>query len=60
MAEPTVQVVELPDVGLLDAGALAEAREYLQRNGLVLEGDETAEEIWQAFDFLLAGEADRG
>lgn len=55
-----VLVVELPDVDRPDADALAEARQYLQRNGLVLEGDETPDEIWQAFDFLLAGEADRG
>ncbi len=51
MPEPTVQVVDL-----LDADALAEARQYLQRNGLVLEGDETAGEIWEAVDHLrLAG-----
>lgn len=58
MAEPTVQVVKLPGVDLLDVDALAEAREYLQRNGLVLEGDETPAELWEAYDWLLAGGSD--
>jgi hypothetical protein len=54
-----VEVVELPAADAdADADALAEARAYLQRAGLVLEGDETPAELLEAYAYLLAGEND--